>query len=176
MISAFERFASVDCCAVTPQQQTTFFQTAINEGVLEQNVFTADLKKGAPGTYDFGFIDSSKYTGDITYTPVDNSRGFWEFTGTGYQVGDGEFQDASIDAIADTGTTLLLMDDDIVSAYYDQVDGASYDGSQGAYTFSCSASLPDFALGIAGYHAVIPGSYLNYAPVSAGSSSELTPV
>lgn len=162
-------FSSIN--TVTPTQQTTFFDTAINEGVLEQNVFTADLKKGAPGSYDFGFIDSSKYTGDITYTPVDSSQGFWEITGTGYQVGDGDFQDASIDAIADTGTTLLLMDDDIVSAYYDQVDGAENDQSQGGYTFPCSADLPDFAVGIADYHAVIPGSYMNYAPISDGSST-----
>ncbi|KAH0842340.1 Aspartic protease pep1 [Fonsecaea pedrosoi] len=156
---------------VQPQQQTTFFDTAIAQGALEQNVFTVDLKKGEPGSYDFGFIDNSKYTGDITYTPVDNSQGFWEITGTGYQVGDGEFQSASIDAIADTGTTLLLMDDDIVSAYYDQVEGAELDNSQGGYTFPCSADLPDFAVGIGSYHAVIPGSFMNYAPVSTGSSS-----
>jgi aspergillopepsin I len=159
--------------AVKPQAQTTFFDTAIKEGVLDQSVFTVDLKKGAPGTYDFGFIDDSKHTGDITYTPIDNSQGFWEFTGTGYQVGDGEFQSASIDTIADTGTTLLLMDDDIVSAYYDEVDGAQYDNSQGGYTFPCSADLPDFALGISDYNAVIPGSFMNFAPVSQGSSSKL---
>jgi aspergillopepsin I len=158
--------------AVKPQQQTTFFDTAIAQGVLEQEVFTADLKKGAPGTYDFGFIDDSKHTGDITYTPIDNSNGFWEFTGTGYQVGDGDFQDASIDAIADTGTTLLLLDDDIVSAYYDEVQGAKYDNSQGGYTFPCSATLPDFALGISDYQAVIPGSFMNFSPVSDGSSSK----
>lgn len=32
------------------------------------DLFTADLKAGAAGTYDFGYIDSSKYTGDVTYT------------------------------------------------------------------------------------------------------------
>lgn len=31
-------------------------------------VFCADLKNGAPGTYDFGYIDSSKYQGKIVYT------------------------------------------------------------------------------------------------------------
>ncbi|KIW71976.1 hypothetical protein PV04_00201 [Phialophora macrospora] len=162
-------FSSIN--TVKPQPQTTFFDTAIKEGVLDQSVFTVDLKKGVPGTYDFGFIDDSKHTGDITYTPIDNSQGFWEFTGTGYQVGDGEFQSANIDAIADTGTTLLLMDDDIVSAYYDEVDGAQFDNSQGGYTFPCSADLPDFAVGISDYHAVIPGSFMNFAPVSQGSSS-----
>ncbi len=155
---------------VTPQQQTTFFDTAINEGVLASPVFTADLKKGTPGSYDFGFIDSSKYTGDITYTPVNTANGFWEFTGTGYGVGSGSFRSTDIDGIADTGTTLLLLDDDIVSAYYDQVDGAEYDNSQGGYTFDCSADLPDFVLGVADAKFTVPGSFINYAPVSDGSS------
>jgi aspergillopepsin I len=159
---------------VTPQQQTTFFDTAVSEGVLASPVFTADLKKGGPGSYDFGFIDSSKYTGDITYTSVNTANGFWEFTGTGYGVGSGSFTSSSIDGIADTGTTLLLLDDDIVSAYYDQVDGAGYDNSQGGYTFDCSADLPDFIVGIEEAKLTVPGSYMNYSPVSDGSSSKLS--
>ena len=158
---------------VTPDMQTTFFDTAVNEGVLASNVFTADLKKGEPGTYDFGFIDSSKHTGSITYVDIDNSNGFWEFTGSGYAVGSGSFQSTSIDAIADTGTTLLLLDDDIVEAYYDQVSGSSYDNSQGGYTFPCSATLPSFTVGIGSYKAVIPGTYMNYSPATGDSESLL---
>jgi len=154
---------------VQPKAQTTFFDTAISEGVLDSNVFTADLKKGAPGTYDFGYIDNSKYTGSITYAAVDTSNGFWEFTGSGYAVGSGSFQQTSIDGIADTGTTLLLLDDSIVQDYYKQVTDASYDNSQGGYTFPCSATLPNFTVGIGSFHAVIPGSYLNYAPASGSS-------
>jgi hypothetical protein len=122
------------------------------------------LVAGAPGSYDFGFIDSSKYTGSIAYTDIDTSNGFWEFTGTGYAIGTASFESSSIDAIADTGTTLLLLDDSIVEAYYKKVYGASYDDSQGGYVFSCSATLPSFTLGIGSYHAVIPGTYMNYAP------------
>ena len=154
---------------MTPTQQTTFFDTAINEGVLAQNVFTADLQKGAPGSYDFGFIDSSKYTGDITYVDVDSSQGFWEFTSSGYAIGSGSFKSSSIDAIADTGTTLLLMDDSIVEAYYKKVSGASYDSSQGGYTFNCDTTLPNFSVGIGSYHAVIPGCYMNYSPADGNS-------
>jgi len=166
-------FSSIN--TVQPEQQTTFFDTAIAEGALEANVFTADLKKGAPGTYDFGFIDSSKYTGEITYTPVNNANGFWEFTGTGYAVGSGSFKSKSIDAIADTGTTLLLMDDAIVSAYYKQVEGAQYDNSQGGYVFSCSATLPDFTVGIGSFNAVIPGSFMNYSPTDDSGSCKCKP-
>jgi Eukaryotic aspartyl protease len=52
-----------------------------------------------PGTYDFGTIDSSKYTGTITYIDVDTANGFWEFTGSGYAVGSGSFVSSSIDAM-----------------------------------------------------------------------------
>lgn len=48
-----------------PKQCNTFVQNA--KPSLPGKVFTADLKKGAPGSFDFGFINATKYTGDITY-------------------------------------------------------------------------------------------------------------
>lgn len=162
-------FSSIN--TVQPQAQTTWFDSGVNQGLFASNVFTVDLKHQQPGSYDFGYIDSSKYTGDITYTPVDNSQGFWEFTGTGYGVGSGNFNDQSIDAIADTGTTLLLMDDSIVSDYYSQVDGAENDSSQGGYVFDCSTTLPDFILGIGDAQATIPGSLMSLGSVGDGSNN-----
>lgn len=50
---------------------------------LPSPIFAVTLKKGKAGTYDFGYIDSSKYTGSITYTAVNNANGFWEFTTSG---------------------------------------------------------------------------------------------
>jgi len=44
--------------------------------------------------------------------------------------------------------------------------GASYDSSQGGYTFPCSATLPNLTLGIGAYKAVVPGEYINYDKVS----------
>jgi aspergillopepsin I len=52
---------------VQPIPQNTFFENAINAGL--NSIFTADLKKGIPGSYDFGFIDNSKFKGEITYVP-----------------------------------------------------------------------------------------------------------
>lgn len=162
-------FSSIN--TVKPNQQTTWFDTGVNQGAFAQNVFTADLKHNAPGTYDFGYIDAAKHKGNIVYTDVDSSQGFWEFTGTGYQVGSSKFVSTSIDAIADTGTTLLLMDDAIVSAYYKQVQGAKMDNTQGGYVFPCSAKLPNFSLGIGSGTATIPASLMSLGAVSQGSSS-----
>ncbi|KAK5090459.1 hypothetical protein LTR05_000631 [Lithohypha guttulata] len=162
-------FSSIN--TVQPKPQTTWFDTAAAQGLFAKSLFTVDLKQGAPGTYDFGYIDSSKYTGKITYTDINESQGFWEFTGTGYGVGDGNFQEQDIDAIADTGTTLLLMDDSIVEDYYSQVDGAEVDQQQGGYVFPCSAQLPDMILGIGSGQATIPGGLMSLGAVSRGSSS-----
>ncbi|KAH7303680.1 aspartic peptidase domain-containing protein [Stachybotrys elegans] len=63
-------FSSIN--TVRPNQQTTFFDTV--KPSLASPVFTADLKHQAPGTYNFGFIDTSAFTGSITYTSVDNGH------------------------------------------------------------------------------------------------------
>lgn len=123
------------------------------------------------GTYNFGYIDESLYTGNITYTDVDSSAGYWMFTSTGYQVGDNAFQSTSISGIADTGTTLLMLPVEIVKAYYAQIEGSSYDTTNGGYIFPCSVTPPDFTIGIESGRIVIPGSYINYSPIdSAGIS------
>ena len=148
---------------VQPEQQKTFFDNA--KSSLSKPLFTVDLKKNAPGSYNFGFIDNSKYTGTITYVPVDSSQGFWQFTTKGYSVGSSYgLKSVAFAAIADTGTTLLYLPDVIVKDYYSAIPSASYSSVQGGYVFPCNASLPRFSLGIGTYTAVIPGPFINYAP------------
>ncbi|KAJ5151517.1 Penicillopepsin-1 [Penicillium canariense] len=154
-------FSSIN--TVQPQSQLTFFDNV--QPVLASPVFCADLKYGAPGVYDFGFIDSSKYTGPVTYTPVDNSQGYWGFTASGYAIGSDEIISGAISGIADTGTTLLLLPDSVVTQYYNQIGGAQYSDYYGGWVFPCSATLPSFTTVINGYEAVVPGMYLSFAPV-----------
>ncbi|KAJ5200306.1 Peptidase aspartic catalytic [Penicillium cf. griseofulvum] len=159
-------FSSIN--TVSPRPQKTFFDNVKSE--LDSPLFAVTLKHGAPGTYDFGFIDKEKFTGEVVYADVDSSQGFWTFTADSYKVGNGA-AGPSINGIADTGTTLLLVDDDIVSAYYKKVTGAKDNTSVGGYVFPCDTNLPDFTVTINGYDAVVPGKHINYAPVSTGSSS-----
>ncbi|KAI0975565.1 aspartic peptidase domain-containing protein [Xylaria arbuscula] len=139
---------------VTPTPEKTFFDNILDN--LDVAAFTADLKYHTAGTYDFGVIDDSKYTGDIAYVDVDSSQGFWEFTA--------DINGESVDGIADTGTTLALFPDDVVTAYYQQVDGAQNDESQGGYVFPCDADLPDLTFTPGDASITIPGEYINYAP------------
>ncbi|EGO56177.1 hypothetical protein NEUTE1DRAFT_130227 [Neurospora tetrasperma FGSC 2508] len=150
---------------VRPKQQKTWFENAI--GQLDQPLFAADLKHEASGTYDFGFIDPAKYTGDITYVPVNPNPGYWTWTSTGYQVGSSPFVSQSITNIADTGTTLMYVPDSILQAYYGQIRGATNSQSYGGYVFPCSTEAPDFTFGVTDEATItIPGRFINYGPVT----------
>jgi aspergillopepsin I len=95
------------------------------------------------------FINSSKYTGDIVYTPVDSSQGFWSFTANGYSIGgQSSTKSTPVTGIADTGTTFILLDNNIVQDYWSLVQGSVFDGVQ--YTFPCNANLPNFEIVING--------------------------
>lgn len=84
-----------------------------------------------------------------------------------YSIGSSRSTSGSVGtAIADTGTTLLYLPNSIVNAYYSQVSGAAYNSRQGGYIFPCSANLPDFNVAIGGHTFTVPGSYINYAPLS----------
>jgi len=154
--------------SASPAQKTWFTNV---KPQLTSPVFTANLKHNAPGTYDFGYIDSSKYTGSITYTSVNTSPGYWTFTSSGYQVGTGAFSSTSITGIADTGTTLLYLPTAIVKAYYAKVSGSSNSNTYGGYIFPCSATLPTFTFGVGSARITVPGSYVNFGSVTTGSSS-----
>lgn len=150
-------FSSIN--TVSPKKQTTFFDTV--KSTLTSPLFCAYLRKGQAGSYDFGYIDSTKYTGSLRYTSVDNSQGFWMFT-AGSGVGS---------AIADTGTTLLLLPDSIVDNYYSKVSGAYYSDDDGGYVFPCSTTPPNYSVTIAGGTSTVPGSYINYAPTDSSGTT-----
>ncbi|KAI0410059.1 eukaryotic aspartyl protease [Xylaria palmicola] len=157
---------------VTPGRQNTFFDNAMRD--LASPLFTANLRAAEPGNYNFGFIDSTEFTGEITYVPVNTSAGFWQFTSEGFRVGgDGTAAATMVaaphQAIADTGTTLLLVPDDIAAAYYAQVPGAAdATATAGGWVFPCAAALPSYTAAIGPYQAVIPGEFINFAPVDGG--------
>ncbi|KAI9375273.1 aspartic protease pep1 [Aspergillus egyptiacus] len=151
-------FSSIN--TVQPTSQLTFFDSV--KAQLDEPLFAVTLKHQAPGSYDFGYIDDSKYTGSLTYTPVDSSDGFWMFGATS--------NGSSFDAIPDTGTTLIMIEPTIADAYYAQVEGAEDSFWYGGYIFPCDAELPDFTVTIDGYDAVVPGKHIKYAPIDTGST------
>lgn len=118
------------------------------------------------GTYTFGFIDTNQYQGDITYTAVDTGAGHWGWTSTGYGIG-GNWVDQRIAGIADTGTSLLLLPNDIAASYYAGLQNVTtlrdQRGNIAGYEFPCNTQLPDFTFGVEGARITIPGPIMNYA-------------
>ncbi|KAK4704863.1 hypothetical protein P7C70_g1350, partial [Phenoliferia sp. Uapishka_3] len=135
---------------VTPNAVATPVENMINEKLINSSIFSVKLTKGGvDGFYTFGEIDSSVTNEPILYAPVDNSQGFWSFPSTTFTVnGESQTLDGG-SAIADTGTTLMLLPDSAVTAIYDAIPGAKLDSSQGGYVYPASATIPSltFAVG-----------------------------
>ena len=144
--------------------QPTFFENVKSK--LPLPLFTADLKHLGPGSYDFGFIDKTKYTGDIKYFPADSSSAYWGITSQRYAVKGQKGVEKSIKTIIDTGTTLLLMPQDVLDAYYKQVPKSRNDKNLGGYVYPCGTKLPDFEIGFGSapneFTATIPSTYMDY--------------
>lgn len=132
---------------------------------LDAPVFTVDLHWHDKGLYEFGKIDDAKYNGNLSWQPLINGSKFWETTFQGFNVGPGDqWLVSTWKTIIDTGTTLMLMPDDLVALYYQNVTGAAYDPIMDAYLYPCNTSLPDLHIGWSNdwYYATIPGKFMNY--------------
>lgn len=153
---------------ITPRPQKSFLSNLAAN--LDEPVFAAQLKKGAPGTYEFGNIDKTKFVGDLIKIAVDHSRGFWEFKSTMFKIGNDTqirtLTKKESSAIADTGTTLMLLDDEVVKQYYKQVQDSSLSAEAGGYIFPCDTSLPNLFVSLADTHfARVSGDLMSFAPV-----------
>lgn len=135
------------------------------------------------GTYNFGFIDTTEFVGPLSFVDVNKTAGFWQFQATGFSVGNNvsangtsssAFVPLAHEAIADTGTTLLMLPPAIAKAYYSQVAGAQLDAQAGGFVFPCSSALPDLALQIGTYKAVVPADLIKFAPVDSTSLATAT--
>ncbi len=154
-------FSSIN--QVWPNKQNTFFDNV--KGDLALPLFTVTFKHRAPGSIDFGYIDATKYAGLISYTEVDNSSGFWGITVENFTISNGLANSHGFSGMVDTGTSLLILDDKVVTAYYDEVEGSIFDYAEGGHTFTCSTTLPDITFFISGYNAVVPGNLVNLGPI-----------
>ncbi|EKG11095.1 Peptidase A1 [Macrophomina phaseolina MS6] len=161
-------FSSINSVRPTPQR--TFFDTVKSQ--LARPLFTALLKKGAAGKYDFGFVNASSYTGAITYTNVLTTPkpGFWSFNATGYSVGNGNIVTKNIPGIVDTGTTLFYLPSDVVAAYYGKIPGAYSSSYFGGWILPCTSTPPAFSSVIGGSLITMPGAHLIYGAVDASNN------
>ncbi|CAF1094261.1 unnamed protein product [Adineta steineri] len=151
---------------LTSGGEKPFFYNMWSQGLISEAIFSFYLNPDVNATSGseliFGGIDSTKYTGSITYIPV-ALEGYWEFQMTQVTVGSTVISSSAY-AIADTGTTLITGPAQQVTALNVAL-GGTYDSSSGMYTVSCTtrtlSSFPNVTFIIGGTAFVLtPLQYL----------------
>lgn len=131
----------------------------------------ADPDKGE-SFYTFGYIDQTALAGQTpSYAPIENSQGFWEFSSTSAVVAGKTIQRSGNTAIADTGTTLALVDDATCEAIYNAIPGSKYDSTQQGYTFPSSATadqLPEVSFAVGDKQFIVQKEDLGFADAGDG--------
>ncbi|GJJ72079.1 hypothetical protein EMPS_04436 [Entomortierella parvispora] len=153
----------------------TFLDNTIAAGLLAQPVVSVFLPserlfKGKGGAYTFGGIDSSKFAGSLTYTPV-TQKGYWQIL-----VQDASFNGASLkqtsQGIIDTGTTLIIVGDAAAAAIHAKIPGSTNDPNNG-WLVPCSVSTSTANVGfkLGGKTFNVPVADLAYESVGDGSKN-----
>jgi aspergillopepsin I len=132
---------------------------------LSKPLFGIALRRRAPGTFDFGFIDREKIVGDIHWVPVRRARARWGFISAGITV-DSEFKPRNLEVEINSAYMYWELPFDFVRFYYSKVQGASYNDTPHnvgyGWTFPCTARLPDIKVHISGKNITVPGVNINH--------------
>ncbi|KAM0540569.1 hypothetical protein ACHAPJ_013576 [Fusarium lateritium] len=101
---------------VVPKKQKTFFETLLP--TLKKKVFAVNLRvDGKPATWDFGYIDDTKFKGKVAYTPVVSTK-YWPMNVSSYAVGKSSFTSSKEkvgEVIVDSGTYLIYLPEAVVN-------------------------------------------------------------
>lgn len=156
---------------VEPKRRATFFSNVAP--TLDEPVLTASLKSDGVGEYEFGMIDCAKYHGKMANISVDASNGFWQFPSTQFAVGGGPVQAIKEipTAIADTGTSLLMVSPDVAEAYYAEVKDSVFASGAGGYIYPCKSVLPDLSIAAGGTMVAIPGPMLGFSDIGTNTTT-----
>lgn len=125
--------------------------------------------------FTFGKIDDSVVTASkqtIGWTPVDNSQGFWMFNSESAVINGKTITMSGNTAIADTGTTLMLVSDQFCQALYSSIEGATYDKQQGGWLIPADgvAQRPDVSVAVGDKQITIEKEQLGWSGVDGDSS------
>ncbi|KIO28276.1 hypothetical protein M407DRAFT_22486 [Tulasnella calospora MUT 4182] len=159
---------------------TPFFINLANQGSLASNVFSFYMSRGGSSGSElcFGCINSAKYTGSITYYPLDSwvfgwFQYYWNIKSGGFSYNGGP-SSGSFSAVIDSGTTLIYIPTAAAEKFYASIPGAKNASStvgDGFYTYPCSTSLGSITLSFGNTSYAINPAEFNLGPASWLSSS-----
>jgi hypothetical protein len=147
-------FGSINTIQPTPVTTPVEKMSALQDVPKDAALFTAYLASESGNSfYTFGYIDQDTLGGQTpSYTPVDNSQSFWMFDSASASINGRVVRRSGNTAIADTGTTLALIDDAVLEQIYAAIPGAMRSIRQQGWIFpkdTPAKSLPtvSFAVG-----------------------------
>lgn len=122
----------------------TLMEIMASQKLLKANLFGVHLSRSGDGTNDgqitFGALDSSKFSGDISYTDGVSADGLWEIPVDGAGVDGQSLGLTGKTAIIDTGTSYILMPPMDAQALHAKLPGSAKSGE--AFTLPCDTNLP----------------------------------
>jgi hypothetical protein len=124
----------------------TILGVLASSGVLDENVFTIALTRpNEPQSFfTFGYIDTELLGGATpVYTDVDTSQGHWQFPSESIVVNGQRISRPGNAAIADTGTTRIRLDPEILPTIYEPLKGV-LDTTTGLWTFPGDIPLTEY--------------------------------
>ncbi|KAL2162605.1 hypothetical protein VTH06DRAFT_6441 [Thermothelomyces fergusii] len=161
-----------------PQRTVVDNMMAQDDIPPEAELFTAalysNIEEDLRSFYTFGWIDEDivKASGEeIVWADVDNSEGLWMFSSEQVTIDDQQVRIEGNKAIADTGTPLVLVSDQVCEALYAHIPGAEYSEEYQGWTIPRETEvdkLPQFRIAIGDKEFIIQKGDLIFAPTDKG--------
>ncbi|KAF9089933.1 hypothetical protein BGX23_006357 [Mortierella sp. AD031] len=152
----------------------TFMDNVIAAKAVALPVISAYLPSirrngGKGGHYLFGSIDSTKFTGNLTYVPV-TQQGYWQVAIEGVSF-NGESLNQTAEGIIDTGSTLVMVSDAAATAIHKNVKGSYYSDEFQGWVVPClvANATGSVAFTMAGKPFEVPLADLAWDAVTMGN-------
>jgi len=149
VVAKFDGLLGMGFDSISVDHVTPVWYNIISQGLVSKPIFSFWLSqkesKTQGGELTLGGVDSSRYTGSITYAPL-TAETYWEFMVSDFQM-NGKSLDwcssSGCKAICDTGTSLIVGPSKEINAFNKKLGARIFDG-EGIFP-SCSviSSLPN---------------------------------
>lgn len=109
---------------------SNFIGNLVTSKALKSNVFGMSLNRASDGPnngeINFGTPDTSRYSGDLTYTSIDTEAGgFWAIPMANVGVGTSQTGITTKLAYVDSGTSFIFCHPDDAKTFHDLIPGAT---------------------------------------------------